>query len=62
MPPAASKGPADYLAAAAVAVLVMVVTIWVKPASTRWVVFAVGAVMFLSTLAAAAWPIRSRSR
>ncbi|MST34444.1 hypothetical protein GHK86_17170 [Acidimicrobiaceae bacterium USS-CC1] len=58
MPPAASKAPVDYLAAAAVGILVMVVTIWVQPAGTRWVVFAVGALILLSALAAGARPSR----
>lgn len=62
MPPAASKGPVDYLAAAAVGVLVMVVTIWVEPASTRWIVFGVGALLFVSVLAAAARPTRPPNR
>ncbi|MHB1929837.1 MAG: hypothetical protein ACYDEN_07450 [Acidimicrobiales bacterium] len=62
MPPAASKGPMDYLAALLVAVVVMVVTIWVKPPLTRWIVFAVGAVLFLSVLAAAARPLRPTRR
>lgn len=62
MRPAASKAPADYLAALAVAALVMVVTIWVKPPTTRWLVFGVGAVMFLSVAAAALRPGRSARR
>ncbi len=62
MPPAASKGPLDYLAALMVAVVVMVVTIWVKPPLTRWIVFGVGAVLFLCVLAAAARPLRPTRR
>jgi hypothetical protein len=62
MPSAASKGTVDYLAALAVAVLVMVVTIWVKPPTTRWLVFGVGAVLFVSVAAAALRPSRSARR
>ncbi|MDA8063111.1 MAG: hypothetical protein M0T80_11900 [Actinomycetota bacterium] len=62
MPPTAPKGRVDYLAALAVTVLVMVVTIWVKPPTTRWLVFGVGAVMFVSVALAALRPSRSTRR
>ena len=62
MPPAASTAPLEYGFALLVAVVVMVASIKVDPTETRWIVFAVGAVMAVTVLAAAMKPSRSRSR
>jgi hypothetical protein len=59
MPPAASKAPLDYLFALAVCAVVVIVSFWVQPSETRWIVFGVGIFMGVSILAAAAKPTRS---
>ena len=59
MPPAASKAPLDYLFALAVCAVVVIVSFWVEPSETRWIVFGVGCFMGFTVLAAAAKPTRS---
>jgi hypothetical protein len=58
MPPAASKAPIEYLFAFVVALVVMGVSFKVAPSETRWIVFAVGAVMAISVALAALRPSR----
>jgi F0F1-type ATP synthase membrane subunit c/vacuolar-type H+-ATPase subunit K len=62
MPPAASKAPIDYLFAFVVSLIVIGVTFFVKPADTRWIVFAVGVVMALGVVVAALRPSRPTRR
>jgi hypothetical protein len=57
MQPAALKAPFDYLFAMAVSVLPIVFSFFCDPRSTGWIVFAVGVVMAVSVLAAAARPV-----
>jgi protein-S-isoprenylcysteine O-methyltransferase Ste14 len=56
MPPAASKAPIDYLFALVVSLVVVGVSFLVKPAETRWIVFAVGVVMGVAVLLTALRP------
>jgi hypothetical protein len=58
MQPAAKKAPFDYLFALLVSAFVAGGAFLVEPSSTKWIVFAVGVVMLLSVLAAAARPVR----
>jgi uncharacterized protein (DUF983 family) len=59
MPPAASKAPFDYLFALVVCAVVVGVSFEVQPSETRWIVFAVGAVMAVAILLAALRPVRT---
>jgi hypothetical protein len=58
MRPAAAKAPGEFLFAFAVCATVIGTSFAVEPASTMWVVFAVGVFMFVSVLVAAVKPVR----
>jgi len=58
MVPAGAKAPLEYLSALAVCGVVIVVTFFVEPPLTRWIVFAVGVAMAVSVAAAALRPVR----
>lgn len=60
MPAALSKSPFDFLLALAIAAVVMGTSFVVRPATTEWIVFGVGASMFISVLAVALKPVRDR--
>jgi hypothetical protein len=59
MPPAASKAPVDYLFALVICAITIGVSFAVKPAETKWIVFAVGCVMAFAVILAALRPSRS---
>jgi protein-S-isoprenylcysteine O-methyltransferase Ste14 len=59
MPPAASKAPLDYLFALVVCAVTIGVSFDVEPSETHWIVFAVGVVMAIAVVLAAARPSRS---
>ncbi len=57
--PAFTTSPGEYLFALLMAASPIVGSIWVDPAVTKWIVFAVGCAMVLVTLAVALRPVKS---
>lgn len=55
--PAIMKAPFDYLLALVICLGPVIGSIVVKPPLTRWIVFSVGVVMFLSVLFFAVRPV-----
>ncbi|MGH9061707.1 MAG: hypothetical protein ACRDZY_19670 [Acidimicrobiales bacterium] len=60
MQPAAKKAPLDFLFALVISLCPLVLSFFVQPDTTRWIVFAVGVVMTLSVLAAALRPVKDQ--
>ena len=56
--PAASKAPLDYLFALVIGLVVIGLTFFMKPPTTRWLVFGIGVIMVVAVLAAALKPVR----
>jgi hypothetical protein len=50
--------PGEWLAALILAASPMIGAIWVTPDLTKWIVFAVGAVMTVAVIVAALWPAK----
>jgi hypothetical protein len=55
--PAARKAPYEYLLALVIAISPVAGSFVVKPDTTRWIVFGIGAAMVLAVLVAAARPV-----
>jgi hypothetical protein len=58
MRPQASLAPGEWLAALILAASPMIGAIWVTPDLTKWIVFAVGAVMAVAVIIAGLWPAK----
>jgi hypothetical protein len=61
MRPQASLAPGEWLFALILAASPMIGAIWVTPDLTKWIVFAVGAVMAVAVVIAGLWPAKVAS-